>query len=416
MTFIYINSVCLLYAVLGMNFVSINADCESMITGFFFSSDCIGSDDSTCPSKCTDYLTSLHESCEGEVLSTDDDEGGKNVYSVNDFLGLSIMASDACKENIKNESLSLLKDSTCSTVMETNTLASIFYCSENEAESEGKCSDFCKELIDKMYSTCAATDTVGEEGSETTAELGASVLNFFRGDTCNTYAATKAFEGESTGVSINSGCASMFTGFFFISDCMSDDSTCPSKCTDYLTSLHESCDGEVLSTDDDEGEQFYTINNFLALGLLASDACKENIQNEFLSISEDSTCSTVMETNSVASIYFCSKEVDAKSDNHDESNGECLDFCKEVIDQMYSTCEPTDKWGQEGEEITAELGALALTLFRDDTCNTYAATKSFDSKPSDSKSSSKSTTSSSTTIFKHVLLVSLITLSVTCLI
>mmetsp|Transcript_2735 Transcript_2735/g.3028 ORF Transcript_2735/g.3028 Transcript_2735/m.3028 type:complete len:226 (+) Transcript_2735:59-736(+) len=190
----YINSVCLLLAVIAMNVVSINADCQSMYSGFIFSSGCIGADDSACPSTCTDYLTSLHESCEGEVLSTDD-EGKEDLYSVNSFLALGLLASDSCEENIQNEFLTILEGSTCRTILESNSVASIFLCSdESDAESEGECSDFCKELIDEMYSTCAATDTWGEEGEEMTAQATAFSLSLFRGDTCNTYAATKTFQ------------------------------------------------------------------------------------------------------------------------------------------------------------------------------------------------------------------------------
>mmetsp|Transcript_9677 Transcript_9677/g.11335 ORF Transcript_9677/g.11335 Transcript_9677/m.11335 type:complete len:220 (+) Transcript_9677:191-850(+) len=184
---VYIHSVCLLLAVLGINFVSIHADCESASsTGASLFSGCSGGGDSTCPSSCTDYLTNFHESCVGEVY-------GDEVYSSKDYLNLGVSASGACKEHIQNEFLTLFQGSTCNSVMDTNSIATTFICSVfGDAEIDDECSDFCKGIIDDLYATCASTDTWGG----TTITQGAAALEIVRSDSCNTYAATKSFTDE----------------------------------------------------------------------------------------------------------------------------------------------------------------------------------------------------------------------------
>jgi len=362
MMFVNINSVCMFLAASAVNFALANADCQSEYTAFF-SSDCVGTaDDMACPSTCTDYLTSLHESCEdgGTILNEDNET---ELYTVNKLLGLGMFVSDSCEESMQTVFLTASEDSTCSTLVETNSFASFFVCNGSDDNGDDdECPDFCKEVIDKMYLTCASTDTVGED--KTSITYHATSLGSFRSDACNAYAADKTFS-DGIGLSI-SDCVSGYSNFYFQSDCtMTDEDTCPSTCTDYITNVHESCEGEALPGG--EGE-IYAIQNLLALDLLTSETCKGPVQDTFLTISEGATCNDIVSSNSYAAIFLCAD---------DPSEAECPEFCTALIDKMYSTCASTDRVGEDDSESSAQATAYALSLFRSDACNDYADNKSF---------------------------------------
>jgi len=203
---VYIKPLYLLIAVLGLNFISINAldDCRTMFLGYY-NSACNAQGRQTCPTTCKEYLTNFHKTCEGKEWS----ESFSSPYSVADFLIMSPGRAGPCDETIKEEFLLRFEAPTCDTVLAANLQSSYPECSE-----EGECSVLCRNVIGKMYSTCDALyittiefdeeEWGGIESDITVQELSAYLINF-RSDSCNAYAAGKSWPSGNASTDPSSG-------------------------------------------------------------------------------------------------------------------------------------------------------------------------------------------------------------------